>query len=107
MSQKLKVSSLLVAGAATPLNYLKALVNATMNYLSPELWLVDVEGGEEEAAGIIYDLCQRVIDKAGVPLKLCIKRWIAGKLKDANFVTTQLRVGQLKALRETGRAYPA
>lgn len=33
MSQKLKVVTI-GGGAATPLNYLKALLNATMNYLS-------------------------------------------------------------------------
>lgn len=39
MSQKLKVVTI-GGGVATPLNYLKALLNATMNYLSPNYgWL--------------------------------------------------------------------
>lgn len=61
-----------------------------------ELWLVDVEDGKEKL-GIIYDLCQRMIDKAGVPLKLYKTLDRREALKGANFVTTQLRVGQLKA----------
>lgn len=61
-----------------------------------ELWLVDVEDGKEKL-DIIYDLCQRMIDKAGVPLKLYKTLDRREALKDANFVTTQLRVGQLKA----------
>jgi 6-phospho-beta-glucosidase len=57
---------------------------------------VDVEEGQEKL-NIIFDLCKRMVEKAGVPLTVhkTLDRRLA--LKDADFVTTQLRVGQLKA----------
>lgn len=61
-----------------------------------ELWLVDVEGGKAKL-DIIFDLCQRMIDNAGVPMKLYKTLDRREALKDADFVTTQLRVGQLPA----------
>ncbi|CCQ22985.1 Probable 6-phospho-beta-glucosidase [Listeria monocytogenes N53-1] len=47
-----------------------------------ELWLVDVEAGREKLE-IVGNLAKRMVKKAGV--------------KDADFVTTQLRVGLLDA----------
>ncbi len=61
-----------------------------------ELWLVDVEDGKEKL-DIIFELCQRMIDNAGVPMKLYKTLDSREALKDADFVTTQLRVGQLPA----------
>lgn len=61
-----------------------------------ELWLVDVEEGKEKVE-IIYDLCQRMIAKAGIPLKVYKTLDRREALKDADFVTTQFRIGQLKA----------
>ncbi|MNS10912.1 6-phospho-beta-glucosidase [compost metagenome] len=61
-----------------------------------ELWLVDVVEGADKLQ-IIFDLCQRMIKKAGVPIKLyqTLDRRVA--LQNADFVTTQFRVGQLDA----------
>lgn len=94
MSQKLKVVTI-GGGSSYTLNYLKALLSATMNYLSPNYGWLTLKTGKK--LGIIYDLCQRMIDKAGVPLKLYKTLDRREALKGANFVTTQLRVGQLKA----------
>ncbi len=52
-----------------------------------ELWLVDVEGGKAKL-DIIFDLCQRMIDNAGVPMKLYKTLDRREALKDADFVTT-------------------
>ncbi len=46
---------------------------------------------------LFFDLCQRMIDNAGVPMKLYKTLDRREALKDADFVTTQLRVGQLPA----------
>lgn len=46
---------------------------------------------------IIFDLCQRMVKKAGVPMTVHKTLDRREALKDADFVTTQLRVGQLKA----------
>ncbi len=61
-----------------------------------ELWLVDVEAGKEKQA-IVYNLAKRMIEKAGVPIELHQTLDRREAIKDADFVTTQLRVGQLDA----------
>ena len=57
-----------MAGAAIPRSYWKDLLSVIELPVS-ELWLVDVEGGKAKL-DIIFDLCQRMIDNAGVPMKL-------------------------------------
>lgn len=61
-----------------------------------ELWLVDIEEGREKLQ-IVGALAQRMVKKAGLPMKviLCYDRRDA--LKDADFVTTQMRIGRLAA----------
>lgn len=61
-----------------------------------ELWLVDVEAGSEKVE-IIRDLSERMIRKAGLPMKVFSTLNRREALKDADFVTTQLRVGGLEA----------
>ncbi|WOO87581.1 6-phospho-beta-glucosidase [Mollicutes bacterium LVI A0039] len=61
-----------------------------------ELWLVDVEAGAEKQ-DIVYNLAKRMIENAGVPIKLYQTLDRREAIKDADFVTTQLRVGQLDA----------
>jgi 6-phospho-beta-glucosidase len=61
-----------------------------------EIWLVDVEEGRHKLE-IVGQLAQRMVEKAGVPIdiQLTLDRKIA--LKNADFVTTQFRVGLLDA----------
>ena len=61
-----------------------------------EFWLVDVAEGAEKL-GIIFNLCQRMIKKAGVPIQLYQTLDRRDALPGADFVTTQFRVGQLEA----------
>lgn len=61
-----------------------------------ELWLVDCEQGKNKL-DIIGKLAERMIKKAGVPIKLFTTLDRRKALKDADFVTTQLRVGLLDA----------
>lgn len=61
-----------------------------------ELWLVDVDEGEEKQ-NIIFNLSKRMIEKAGVPIKLYQTLDRREALPGADFVTTQFRVGQLDA----------
>ncbi|MCF7925046.1 MAG: 6-phospho-beta-glucosidase [Candidatus Izimaplasma sp.] len=61
-----------------------------------ELWLVDVEAGKEKLE-IVGSLAKRMIEEAKVDIDL---HWTLNRkkaLKDANFVTTQFRVGGLDA----------
>lgn len=61
-----------------------------------ELWLVDVPEGEEKL-NIIHALCERMVAKANVPMKIYKSLNRQEALVNADFVTTQFRVGQLKA----------
>ncbi len=61
-----------------------------------ELWLVDVEDGKEKVE-IVGALAQRMFEAAGLPTKVITTLDRAEALKGADFVTTQLRVGQLEA----------
>ncbi|SEK55536.1 6-phospho-beta-glucosidase [Carnobacterium iners] len=61
-----------------------------------EIWLVDIEEGRGKLE-IIGELSKRMIEKANVPIKVYLTLDREEALKDADFVTTQFRVGQLEA----------
>lgn len=61
-----------------------------------ELWLVDIEAGREKLE-IVGDLARRMVEKAGVPMEIHFTMDRRKALKDASFVTTQMRVGLLDA----------
>ncbi|WP_195619387.1 6-phospho-beta-glucosidase [Clostridium paraputrificum] len=61
-----------------------------------ELWLVDVEAGKYKLE-IVGELAKRMVEKAGVPMEIHLTLDRREALKDADFVTTQLRVGLLDA----------
>lgn len=61
-----------------------------------EWWLVDIEEGKEKQE-IVGALAKRMIEKAGVPIDLHLTLNRREALKDADFVTTQFRVGLMEA----------
>lgn len=61
-----------------------------------EIWLVDVEEGREKLE-IVSGLARRMVEKAGVDIAIHTTLNRREALADADFVTTQLRVGQLAA----------
>ena len=61
-----------------------------------ELWLVDVEAGKHKLE-IVGELAKIMVEKAGVPMEIHLTLDRREALKDADFVTTQLRVGLLDA----------
>ncbi|MFT4104938.1 MAG: 6-phospho-beta-glucosidase [Lacrimispora sp.] len=61
-----------------------------------ELWLVDIEEGRTKLE-IVGALAQRMVKKAGVPMKVILSYDRREALKGADFVTTQMRVGLLEA----------
>ncbi|MED1205820.1 6-phospho-beta-glucosidase [Heyndrickxia acidicola] len=61
-----------------------------------ELWLVDVPEGKEKLE-IVGDLAKRMFEKAGLPVEVHLTLNRREALKDADFVTTQFRVGLLDA----------
>lgn len=69
-----------------------------------EIWLVDIEEGLEKLQ-IIGDLANRMVKKAGLDIKIHTTLDRREALKNADFVTTQFRVGQLAA-REKDETIP-
>ncbi|MCR6516112.1 MAG: 6-phospho-beta-glucosidase [Clostridium sp.] len=61
-----------------------------------ELWLVDIEEGKHKLE-IVGNLAKRMVKKAGVPMEIHLTLDRREALKDADFVTTQIRVGLLDA----------
>ncbi|RDZ14763.1 6-phospho-beta-glucosidase [Priestia megaterium] len=61
-----------------------------------ELWLVDVEEGKEKLE-IVGALARRMVKKAGVDMEIHLTLDRQKALINADFITTQLRVGQLDA----------
>lgn len=61
-----------------------------------EIWLVDVEEGKEKL-NIVGHLAKRMIEKEKLPITIHLTLNRREALKDADFVTTQFRVGLLDA----------
>lgn len=61
-----------------------------------ELWLVDIEEGKEKLE-IVGTLAKRMIEAAGLDCEVHLTLNRREALKDADFVTTQFRVGLLNA----------
>ncbi|WP_431297467.1 6-phospho-beta-glucosidase [Rahnella sp. PAMC 25559] len=95
MSKKLKVVTIGGGSSYTP-ELLEGFIKRYDELPVSELWLVDVEAGKEKQ-DIIFDLCVRMVKRAGVPIAIHKTLNRREALENADFVTTQLRVGQLKA----------
>ena len=95
MRKKLKVVTIGGGSSYTP-ELLEGFIKRYDELPITELWLVDVEAGKEKQ-NIIFNLCQRMVERAGVPIVMHKTLDRREALVDADFVTTQLRVGQLKA----------
>jgi len=61
-----------------------------------EIWLVDIPEGEEKLK-TVGELAKRMVKEAELPIDIHLTLDRREALKDADFVTTQLRVGLLKA----------
>jgi 6-phospho-beta-glucosidase len=61
-----------------------------------ELWLVDIEEGKEKLE-IVGALAKRMVEKSGLPISVHLSLDRRQALPGADFVTTQIRVGQLDA----------
>lgn len=83
---------------------IEGFINRYQELPIAEIWLVDVEEGREKLE-IIGELSKRMIKKAGIPINIHLSFNREEALKDADFVTTQFRVGQLEA-RERDETIP-
>ncbi len=86
-----------IGGGST---YTPELVNGFLARLEKfplnELWLVDID---EERLKVVGGFAQRMVEAKGVPFKVILTSNQRDAVKDASYVTTQLRVGHMEARR--------
>ena len=95
MSKGLKIVTIGGGSSYTP-----ELIEGFIKYYEElpvrEIWLVDIEAGKEKLE-IVGGLARRMVEKAGVPIDIHLTHDRKKALEGADYVTTQLRVGQLAA----------
>lgn len=95
MKKTLKIATIGGGSSYTP-ELIEGFINRYDELPISELWLVDVEEGREKLE-IVGALAKRMVEKAGVPIEIHLTMDRERALKDADFVTTQFRVGRLEA----------
>ena len=86
-----------IGGGST---YTPELVNGFLARLEQfpldELWLMDID---EERLSVVGGFAQRMVEAKGAPFKVVLSTNQRESVKDASYVTTQLRVGHMEARR--------
>lgn len=95
MKKGIKITTIGGGSSYTP-ELVEGFIKRYDEFPLSELWLVDVEMGKEKLE-IVGNLAKRMIEKAGVPIEVHLTLDRRAALKDADFVTTQFRVGLLDA----------
>ncbi|MCM2605336.1 6-phospho-beta-glucosidase [Rossellomorea marisflavi] len=95
MKEGLKIVTIGGGSSYTP-EFVEGLINRYDELPVRELWLVDIPAGKEKLE-IVGSLARRMVSKAGVPMTIHLALDREEALENADFVTTQMRVGQLKA----------
>lgn len=95
MSKKIKIVTIGGGSSYTP-ELIEGFIKRYDELPVGEIWLVDIESGKEKLE-IVGNLAKRMVKKAGVPINIHLTLDRREALKDADFVTTQIRVGQLNA----------
>ncbi|HBG5343689.1 TPA: 6-phospho-beta-glucosidase [Clostridioides difficile] len=95
MKKGLKIVTIGGGSSYTP-ELVEGFINRYEELPVKELWLVDIEDGKEKLE-IVGNLAKRMVKKAGIDMKINLTLDRKEALKDADFVTTQLRVGLLDA----------
>jgi len=95
MKKVLKIATIGGGSSYTP-ELIEGFINRYDELPVGELWLVDIEAGREKLE-IVGNLARRMVEKAGVPMEIHLTMDRREALKNADFVTTQFRVGLLDA----------
>lgn len=95
MSKEIKIVTIGGGSSYTP-ELIEGFIKRYDKLPVGEIWLVDIESGKEKLE-IVGNLAKRMVRKAGVPIDIHLTLNRREALKDADFVTTQIRVGQLSA----------
>lgn len=93
--QKLKVVTIGGGSSYTP-ELIDGFIKRYAELSVTDYYLLDIEEGKEKLE-IVGKLAQRMVQQAGVPMNIHLTLNREEALKDADFVTTQLRVGFLEA----------
>ena len=95
MTKKVKIATIGGGSSYTP-ELMEGFIKRYDELQIKEIWLVDVAEGKEKQ-DIVGKMAQRMWDASPYDVKIhtTLDRQLA--LKDADFVTTQFRVGQLDA----------
>ncbi len=95
MDNKLKIVTIGGGSSYTP-ELMEGMINRKDRLNIGELWLVDIEAGKEKLS-IVGEMAKRMVKAAGLNWEVHLTTDRKMALKDADFVTTQFRVGQLDA----------
>lgn len=95
MAKGLKVVTIGGGSSYTP-ELVEGFIKRYEEFPISELWLVDIEAGKEKLE-IVGNLAKRMVKKAGLPIEVHLTLDRRKALVDADFVTTQFRVGLLEA----------
>ncbi|MBY7142280.1 6-phospho-beta-glucosidase [Virgibacillus sp. NKC19-3] len=95
MTKGIKIATIGGGSSYTP-ELIEGFINRYDEFPLSELWLVDIEAGREKLE-IVGEFAKRMIEKAGLPIDVHLTFDRKEALKDADFVTTQFRVGGLDA----------
>ncbi|GAB3806858.1 6-phospho-beta-glucosidase [Virgibacillus kimchii] len=91
---KTKIAVIGSGSSYTP-ELMEGLINQASLLSLDEVWLCDVEEGKKKM-DIIHDLTNRMVNKAGRPFKVFSTLDRRKAIENADYVITQIRVGQLK-----------
>ncbi|MDR2803949.1 MAG: 6-phospho-beta-glucosidase [Treponema sp.] len=103
MRQKLKICTIGGGSSYTP-ELIEGFIKRYNTLPVTDIWLSDIKEGETKLQ-IVGNLAKRMIAKAGLPIDVHLTTNTDEALKDADFVTTQIRVGFLAA-REIDETIP-
>ncbi|HIW32489.1 MAG TPA: 6-phospho-beta-glucosidase [Candidatus Paenibacillus intestinavium] len=98
MNKPLKIAVIGGGSSYTP-ELVEGLINRYDEMPIRELWLVDIPEGKEKLE-IVGALAKRMVEKAGLPIRVELTLDRRQAIAGADFVTTQMRVGLLKARRK-------
>ncbi|GEM02897.1 6-phospho-beta-glucosidase [Halolactibacillus halophilus] len=101
MTKKLKVATIGGGSSYTP-ELIEGFIKRYDEFPLTELWLVDIEAGKEKLE-IVGNLAKRMVKKAGLDIRIELTLDREEALKEADFVTTQFRVGLLEARKKDER----
>jgi 6-phospho-beta-glucosidase len=95
MKNGIKIVTIGGGSSYTP-ELIEGFINRYEELPVKEIWLVDIEEGREKLT-IVGEMAKRMVKAAGIDCQVHLSLDREEALKDADFVTTQLRVGQLDA----------